>query len=260
MATRRLLPTTPKATVIRLDERVEQLRGRLKALHTELAVARHDLRWLRTAQLLEVNQQLVLSALRAESIAETAVSNLVELRRSSQRDTLTDTPNRTLMVDRLEKAIELARRCNTRIAVIFLDLDHFKRINDTLGHAVGDAALQITARRLESAVRDSDTVSRHSGDEFLVLLANVNQSSDAGSVAAKMLVALATPAYVGAHVLHLGASLGIAVFPEDAKSASELIERADAAMYRAKRLGGARMAFHRSPGATVASPASWPYA
>ena len=118
----------------------------------------------------EANEQLALVALHAESVAETAVSELGELARSGQRDPLTGLPNRLLMLDRLENAIATARRHETRIAVLFIDLDNFKRINDTLGHAIGDEALKLAARRLQSAVRDSDTVSRHGGEEFLVLL------------------------------------------------------------------------------------------
>ena len=196
------------------------------------------------AQLQQANEQLVLAALRAETIAETAVSNLHELARSGQRDTLTDTPDRALMLDRLETAIAMARRHATRIAVLFLDLDQFKPINDTFGHAVGDEVLQLVARRLESVVRDADTVSRHSGDEFVVLLTEISQASDAALIATKMLSTLAAPSLVSGHPLRLSASLGIAIYPEDGEEALALISRADAAMYLSKRRAAGRFAFH----------------
>ena len=148
------------------------------------------------------------------------------------------------MLDRLESAIATARRRETRIAVLFVDLDHFKRINDTLGHAIGDEALKLTARRLQSAVRDSDTVSRHGGEEFLVLLPDISQAADAVSIAQKLLAALAAPARAGEHRLHLSASIGITIYPEDAEDAQTLISRADAAMYRSKRRGAGGFEFY----------------
>ncbi|HET7157470.1 MAG TPA: GGDEF domain-containing protein, partial [Burkholderiales bacterium] len=199
------------------------------------------------------NEQLVLAALRAETLAETTVHQLDDLTRSSQRDVLTGTPNRALMLDRLASAIAIARRRGTRTAVLFLDLDAFKQINDTLGHAAGDELLQVVARRLESVVRDSDTVSRHSGDEFLVLLADISQASDASLIAGKMLDALAEPTQMGTQMLNITASLGIAIYPDDGEDVGTLINRADAAMYRAKRNGRARFEFHgeTGPGAEV---------
>jgi diguanylate cyclase (GGDEF)-like protein len=176
-----------------------------------------------------------------------------QMARSSQRDALTDTPNRALMLDRLENAISLARRHVTRLAVMFLDLDQFKQINDSLGHAIGDQVLQQVARRLESIVRASDTVSRHGGDEFLVLIGEVSKASDAAVIAAKILAVLTAPCRVGDHLLRLSASLGIATYPDDGEDAASLISRADAAMYRSKRrrLGG--FEFHREeiPGAPL---------
>jgi diguanylate cyclase (GGDEF)-like protein len=217
-----------------LNEQADGLRAELVKLRQNLAEVQRDFDGTRTAELRESNEQLVLAALHADTIAETAVRNLVELTRASQRDALTDTPNRALMLDRLEIAITAARRRRAHIAVLFLDIDHFKQINDSLGHAVGDEVLQLVARRLESIVRDSDTVSRHSGDEFLVLLAEISQASDAALIAAKMLSALAEPSHVGDHVLCLSASIGIAIYPQDGEDAPTLIRRADAAMYRSK--------------------------
>ena len=232
--------------------KLSQLSQETDGLLTRLVRLRQNLVEIRQAMdgakaqsaLAETNEQLVLAALHAESVAETAVSELGELARLGQRDPLTNLPNRLLMLDRLESAIATARRRETRIAVLFIDLDHFKRINDTLGHAIGDEALKLTARRLQSAVRDSDTVSRHGGEEFLVLLPDISQAADAVSIAQKLLAALAAPARAGEHRLHLSASIGITIYPEDAEDAQTLISRADAAMYRSKRRGPGGFEFY----------------
>ena len=221
-----------------------RVRAELVRLRRDLSQVQHDFDSARAAQLLEANEHLMLAALRAETLAEMAVSDLGALARASQRDALTGTPNRALMLDRLESAVTLARRRGTRTAVLFLDLDDFKQVNDTLGHAVGDAVLQLVARRAESMVRDSDTVSRHGGDEFLVLLTEVSQASDAALIAAKLLAAVAAPSRIGEHELRLSASLGIAIYPEDGDSPDTLIGRADAAMYRAKKDGRGWFRFH----------------
>jgi GGDEF domain-containing protein len=174
-------------TLARLNGQAAALRAELATLRRNLADARRGSGAIKNVELQEANQQLVLAALQAETTAEIAVSDLGDLTRASQRDALTNTPNRVLMLDRLESAIVMARRHGARIAVLFLDVDRFKPINDTLGHAAGDEVLQIIARRLESVVRDSDTVSRHGGDEFLVLLSEVLQPSDAALVATKII-------------------------------------------------------------------------
>ncbi|MFA7387810.1 MAG: diguanylate cyclase [Thiohalobacteraceae bacterium] len=235
---------TVTRTLAQLNANVDERRAELMTLRRELAEVPRDFSASPASLLVEANQQLVLAALLAEAIAESAVGNLDELARASQRDVLTDTPNRALMLDRLETAIAMAKRHRTRIAVLFVDLDHFKQINDRLGHAGGDEVLQLTARRLEQAVRDSDTVSRHSGDEFLVLLSEVSQPDDAALIAEKMLATLAAPARVVDQVLSLSASIGIAIYPEDGEYAATLISQADAAMYRAKRGGGQAFEFH----------------
>jgi len=228
-----------------LSEEADGLLTKLTRLRQNLAdIRRESHNMLSTTPLVEANEQLVLAALHAETVAETAVSKLGELARSSQRDPLTNIPNRLLMLDRLESAIATARRRDTRIGVMFIDLDNFKRINDTLGHTAGDQVLQLVARRLQSAVRDSDTVSRHGGEEFLVLLPEISQAADAAVIARKLLAALAAPAKVGANRLQLSASIGITIYPEDGEDAETLISRADAAMYRAKRSGPGRYEFY----------------
>lgn len=229
-------------TLALLQERAAALSAELVTLQEKLAALQRT--FGAPPQLLEANEHLVLAALRAELLAETAVNTLGDVTRSSQRDALTGTPNRALMFDRIGEAIGMAQRRGTRSAVVFCDLDHLKYINDTSGHAVGDAALQLAARRLESAVRDSDSVGRHGGDEFVVLLADVAQRSDVAQIAMKMLSALSAPSGLGDRDLPLSASLGIAIFPEDGEDPVTLIARADAAMYRSKKRGRGGFEFH----------------
>jgi diguanylate cyclase len=241
-----------------LRRQADQVRADIVRSRSELAQVQRDYGETRAAQLVEANEQLVLAALQAETVAEAATGQLDEIARSSQRDSLTDTPNRALMLDRLENAIALARRHVTRLAVLFLDLDQFKQINDTLGHGVGDEVLQLVARRLQSVVRGSDTVSRHGGDEFLVLVGEISKAADAAVIAAKILAVLTAPSRVGDHMLRLSASLGIATYPEDGEDAATLISRADAAMYRSKRRRSGGFEFHREELAGAYGPESWP--
>ena len=226
-----------------LTAQADVVRAELAQLRRELAQVKEELSNLRTTQVLEVNAELVQAAVHADSVAQTAVSSLDELARSTQHDELTGAPTRALLLDRLENAIAMAGRRSTRVGVIFVDLDGFKQINDTLGHAVGDQVLQLATRRLESSVRESDSVSRHGGDEFVVLLAELAKPSDAAAVAQKMIETLQAPALIGPHRVAVSASLGISVYPEDGDDPITLIGCADAAMYRAKRAGPGGYAF-----------------
>jgi diguanylate cyclase (GGDEF)-like protein len=192
---------------------------------------------IKAAQLVQANERLILESLRAQIEAESAVQALHEVSRRAEHDPLTQLPNRVLLLDRFEQAIASAKRHGGRLALLFLDLNEFKQINDTHGHGTGDEILKLVARRLSSAVREADTVSRHGGDEFLILLTEVSQASDATLIADKVLSALGAPATVGEHVFLLSASIGVSVYPEDGVRAEDLIERADGAMYRAKRQG-----------------------
>lgn len=156
----------------------------------------------------------------------------------AHHDALTDLPNRTLMSDRMRQALAHARRDNAMLAVMFLDLDKFKSINDTLGHGVGDQLLKAAATRLQACVpRESDSVSRIGGDEFMILLARIQSRKDAAAVAGKVLQALAHPFQIGLHTLRVTASIGIAVFPFHGQDEKMLIKNADVAMYRAKEDG-----------------------
>ena len=160
-----------------------------------------------------------------------------KLARLALHDNLTELPNRALLADRLAQAMERARRNGRSMALLYVDLDRFKHINDSLGHAVGDQLLQSAARRLLDCVRSSDTVSRHGGDEFVVLLAEVMHPQDAVICADKMIRALESPHQIGTHELHVSASIGIATFPGDAEDVESLIRNADVAMYQAKTNG-----------------------
>jgi diguanylate cyclase len=220
-----------------LQEEVEEARALLSRLLQEVAEAEKRRDGSHVSKLLEANEQLVFSMLRAQTEAETAAQALKEVSRSAEHDELTGLPNRVLLLDRLAHAIVNARRHSARLALLFLDLNNFKQINDTLGHAVGDQVLKLVANCLASSVRESDTVSRHGGDEFLILLAEVSHASDAVLIADKVLAALGAPSRVGEHVLRLTASIGISIYPDDGEDAATLIDRADAAMYRAKRHG-----------------------
>jgi diguanylate cyclase (GGDEF)-like protein/PAS domain S-box-containing protein len=155
----------------------------------------------------------------------------------AQHDSLTDLPNRVLLNDRLNEAIHLSSRYRRKLAVIFLDLDHFKHINDSLGHVVGDGLLQSVAQRLFTCVRGSDTVSRQGGDEFVVLLWEVREAQDAAVTATKILEAVRAPHHIEKHELHITASIGIVTYPDDGADAETLLKRADLAMYHAKDAG-----------------------
>ena len=155
----------------------------------------------------------------------------------AQHDFLTDLPNRMLLNDRLTQAIGLARRHGHRLAVLFLDLDQFKHVNDSLGHGIGDTLLQSMARRLVTCVRSSDTVSRQGGDEFVVLLSEIEHADDAAARAQKIIAALVAPHDVAHHQLHVTVTIGISIYPDDGPDAETLIKCADTAMYHAKKSG-----------------------
>ncbi len=152
----------------------------------------------------------------------------------ARHDALTSLPSEPLFEDRLEQAMARARRTGTGLAVAFVDLDGFKRVNDRDGHEAGDAVLRMVALRLRGALREQDTVARKSGDEFLVLLPGVEDPMDAERVATKLLVALERPIEVDDHQYRIGASVGLALWPRDGTTRDELIRHADAAMYEVK--------------------------
>lgn len=167
-----------------------------------------------------------------------------ELQRMATVDSLTGLANRTLLTDRLGHAIELACRSRHRLAVLSVDLDRLKQVNDSLGHATGDRLLCLVARRLNETVRRCDTVGRLAGDEFLVILERVQDAQEAAAVAERLLAALSAPAELEGHRLHVSASIGIALHPDDGADARTLMRMANAAMHAAKAEGGGRFLFH----------------
>lgn len=161
----------------------------------------------------------------------------------AHHDSLTGLPNRELFQDRLGNAIAVARRNRRVLAVLFIDLDNFKSINDTLGHTMGDELLQEVARRFAGCLRECDTIARLGGDEFAVILPEIAQQENAAVLAEKLLAVLEEPVVLAEQALHVAASIGIALFPDDAGSVEELIRSADSAMYRAKETGRHRYHF-----------------
>ena len=155
----------------------------------------------------------------------------------AHHDSLTGLPNRALLQSRMEFAVTVATRRNQRAALLFVDIDHFKQINDTMGHAAGDALLQEVARRIRAAVRADDTVSRLGGDEFVVLLPLVDSAADASTVAEKVLAACSQAVGMDAFALTISFSIGISLYPDDAEDAESLLRNADTAMYEAKMQG-----------------------
>ena len=165
----------------------------------------------------------------------------------AQHDSLTDLPNRLLIRDRLQQAVALARRHGCRAALLFVDLDRFKEVNDSLGHLVGDQLLKQVAERLTRAVRESDTVGRQSGDEFIIVLSDLESADNAAATAAKVLAAFAAPYDVGEHKIRVSASIGVSIYPDDAADSLTLLAHADAAMYQAKDTGRNKVQLFKEP-------------
>jgi diguanylate cyclase (GGDEF)-like protein len=162
----------------------------------------------------------------------------------AQHDFLTDLPNRVLLQDRLRHGIESVLRHGKMLAVLFLDLDRFKQVNDSLGHAAGDALLQSVSRQLLTCVRSSDTVSRHGGDEFVIVLSEITRPRDVIAVAEKLLRTIAAPRQIADRPLSITASVGIAVYPHDGVNCETLLQNADTALLAAKARGRGKYSFH----------------
>ncbi|MBT9612853.1 MAG: EAL domain-containing protein [Burkholderiales bacterium] len=155
----------------------------------------------------------------------------------ANHDSLTNLPNRNLLQDRARQSLMQASRQQQRVGIVFIDLDHFKTINDSLGHHVGDRLLQTVAARIRSCLRDEDTVARQGGDEFIVVLPNIKRFEDIGIVAQKLIVSLSAPYSIDGAELHTSASIGVAVYPDDGPDVETLMRNADIAMYYAKATG-----------------------
>jgi diguanylate cyclase (GGDEF)-like protein/PAS domain S-box-containing protein len=167
----------------------------------------------------------------------TALEKSRQMARLAQYDILTGLPNRLLLSDRLASSLELARRHRSPLAVLFLDIDGFKAVNDSLGHAAGDRLLQTVGAALAGALRRSDTVSRYGGDEFVIVLSEMEGADDAAAVVKKLHRAVSGPFQIDGQQVVVTASIGIARYPDHGQDADTLIRYADAAMYRAKRAG-----------------------
>ena len=204
-----------------------------KAVQEALIRARDELevRVLeRTAELAAANARLEKEILERR-IAEDKVRHL------AHHDALTGLPNRRLLEDRLEQALVRARRQHLNVAVLFVDLDRFKNVNDTLGHRIGDLLLRAVALRLRESLREGDTVSRVGGDEFVLILPDMATTLAASDTAHKLLESLAQPYAIENHMLNVTPSIGIGIFPKDGTDVETLISRADVAMYHAKQMG-----------------------
>jgi diguanylate cyclase (GGDEF)-like protein len=188
-----------------------------------------------------------LLALVGEAFLTALVHKEVEqaLRALAQFDSLTGLANRALLLDRMEGALARARRGKTSVAVLFIDLDHFKAVNDQYGHEAGDLVLKEVAVRLRESVRETDTVARLGGDEFVVLLEGLKARQDAEPTAMRFLQSMRQPILADGHAVSVSGSIGIALYPETAEDREGLIRRADAAMYDAKHHGGETFRHHR---------------
>ena len=189
------------------------------------------------AMVQQANGELVMAVIKAHELAQQIEATQGQLDHLAHHDVLTGLPNRMLLQDRLSQTMGLARRQRTQFALMFLDLDRFKHINDSLGHAVGDRLLQSVAQRLAGCVRHSDTISRQGGDEFVVLLSHIKNADDAAISAQKILDALSAPHMIDQHELYVSVSIGIGTYPGDGQDGETLIRNADTAMYHAKENG-----------------------
>jgi diguanylate cyclase (GGDEF)-like protein len=185
----------------------------------------------------EANEKLVVASVNAQVMTEAVEKIMVHLSHVAEHDLLTNLPNRALLADRLVQSILLAKRHGSKLALMFLDIDHFKRINDSMGHAIGDKLLQSVARRLQASVRISDTVSRHGGDEFVVLLPEIGDVQSVTHFAEKLIKSVGEPHFISGQELRVTLSIGISICPDDGVDANVLMRNADMAMYKAKRSG-----------------------
>jgi diguanylate cyclase (GGDEF)-like protein/PAS domain S-box-containing protein len=165
-----------------------------------------------------------------------------QIRHQAHYDPLTDLPNRILLTDRVERALQMAQRQQTQLALLFVDLDRFKPINDTYGHAVGDLMLQEVARRMSDSLRASDIIGRIGGDEFVIVLPLVKEAAAGSKIAEKIISSLNRPYRINGIDMEVSCSIGVSLYPENGKSMLELMRSADEAMYRAKKLSGNRSA------------------
>lgn len=222
----------------RIREAIE--RARFGGLDEQLQIVRPDgtIRWvhLRTFPIRD-NAFIIRSIGGVASDITRNIEQQMQVQQLAHFDSLTALPNRLLFQERLSSAVALSRRNDWRLAVVFVDLDRFKNVNDTLGHKIGDELLRLVSIRLKSCLRDSDTVGRLGGDEFAIILPDLESSDVAAIVAKKIIGAVEQPFLIADEEIYISASIGITLFPEDAEDIETLIRNADTAMYRAKESG-----------------------
>lgn len=217
-----------------LQLRTNELQAELVRMRCDVMLQRNIWRE-QQQQTLHDNKLLLLALFYAGVVNASTSAELQRTVHDGQCDPLTQTLNRNIMQDRIHQAISLAKRQHTAFALLFIDLDNFKPVNDRFGHSAGDAVLQQVSCRLKTAIRDSDAISRHGGDEFLLLLNNTKHQRDANVFANKLSKLLAQPYKLPQGIAKLSASIGIARFPADGDCVQTLISYADAAMYRVKQ-------------------------
>ncbi|MGM0648789.1 MAG: putative bifunctional diguanylate cyclase/phosphodiesterase [Bacteroidota bacterium] len=220
----------------RLEEN-DILRKKLEKTEKELELAKATQDAATKDHLREANERLIISTINAQTMKETAETATLNMAHMAQHDSLTGLPNRSLLKERLSQAIGLASRHGNQLALMFLDLDLFKQINDSLGHQVGDELLKSVAKRLTSCVRSTDTVCRLGGDEFVIMLAEINHPRVAAQIAEKIHKSFSDPFIIGEHEINVDLSIGISVYPDDSQDTDTLIKNADTAMYHAKENG-----------------------
>ena len=218
-------------------QEVERALGMSEEVEVKVLQCAEDLATVNDALAEEIDERNHLQHQLSESAAALSQSRVQERksRHLALHDALTGLSNLTLFKDRLRNGLAQARRHQWRLAVMFLDLDEFKRINDTHGHDVGDRVLRMVAQRLKALVRGGDTVSRRSGDEFLFLMLEAKDENTAANLAAKIIDCVAEPCEIEGIMLTVSPSIGIALYPEDGQSEQELLKNADVAMYAAKQ-------------------------
>ncbi len=242
--------------------KVERALNQSDAIELKVQEAAAELVAVNDALALEIDERHHLEDELSASNAALRKSRAEEARSRSSalHDAVTGLPNLTLFNDRLRTALIQAQRHAWRLAVMFIDLDGFKAVNDTHGHAAGDRVLQLVGQRIKSDVRGSDTVSRRSGDEFLFLMLEAKDDADVAALAGKIANNIAQPCDIDGIVLTVSASIGIAIYPEDGRTADELLENADAAMYESKRNRNGPTLHGKSNSASQPEPATTPAA
>jgi diguanylate cyclase (GGDEF)-like protein/PAS domain S-box-containing protein len=222
----------------RADDEEVMRRREVKRVEEPLAVKDGPERWIETIKTCIVNEQgeVVGTAGLSRDITERRRME-EEIRHMAQHDALTGLPNRRMFVDILNLEMAQSRRHQTKLAVLFLDLDRFKEVNDTLGHEAGDRLLKIVAARLRGAIRESDTVARIGGDEFNLVLSDIARVEDVSEIVRKVVDSVARPVVISGHDLHVTTSVGISIYPDDAPAVDTLLRYSDIAMYHAKESG-----------------------